>query len=116
MDYFPADVPSTATLLIGYFKPPNNVKRWIVEERDLKMMYSLCDPGSKVILWYETKVKNENDENNMPFVSKKKTSCEVVDHEEEIDTIFQQLQEQNWMHQNHVCGLNLSKPMIMSYV
>jgi len=69
IDCFPADVPSAATFLIGYFKPPNNIKRWIVEERDLKMTYSLCDPGSKVILWCETKVKNEN-ENNMPFVAK----------------------------------------------
>ena len=32
----PADVPNAATFQIGYFEPPNNVKRWIVEEKDLK--------------------------------------------------------------------------------
>ena len=48
MDCFPADVLSTASFQIGYFEPPNSVKRWIVDERDLKTMYSCYDPGSKV--------------------------------------------------------------------
>jgi len=95
MDCFPADVPSTATFQIGYFEPPNNTKRWIVEERDLKMMYSRYDPGSKVNLWCEAKAKNENDENDMPPVAKKKTSHETVDHEDDIDTIFHQLREKH---------------------
>lgn len=95
MDCFPADVSSTATFQIGYFEPPNNIKRWIVEERDLKMMYSRYDPGSKVNLWCEAKAKNENDENDIPPVAKKKTSHETIDHKDEIDTIFHQLREKH---------------------
>ena len=60
------------------------------------MMYSRYDPGSKVNLWCEAKAKNENDENDMPPVAKKKkTSHETVDHEDEIDTIFHQLREKH---------------------
>ena len=96
MDCFPADVPSTATFQIGYFEPPSNVKRWIVEERDLQTMYSHYDPGSKINLWCEAKAKlevKETDENDVPPVSKKKISREAVD--DEVDTIFQNLREKH---------------------
>ena len=58
-------------------------------------MYSQYDLSSKVNLWCEAKAKNENDENDMSPVSKKKTSRETVDRKDEIDTIFHQLQEKH---------------------
>jgi hypothetical protein len=101
MDCFPADVPSTAAFQIGYFEPPSNVKRWIVEERDLKRMYSQYDVGSKINLWCDTKAKNEEkeiDESDMhPVAKKRKTARETAREtlEDETDTIFRKLREKH---------------------
>ena len=102
MDSFPSDIPSTTDFQIGYFEPPSNTKRWIVDERDMKMMYSCYERGAKVNLWCEAKVKeavpekkHANDENEPPPSAKRKKATPREQLEEDTDVIFQDLKEKH---------------------
>ncbi len=97
MDSFPNDVPSTTDFQIGFFEPPNNTKRWLVDQRDLDTMYSRCHTGAKMTLWCERRVSGmpENStsdrENELP--APKKTKREQT--EADTDEAFQQLREKH---------------------
>ena len=46
MDYFQDKLPATTNFKLGYFEPPNNSKRWFVEQHDLQEMYRCWWPES----------------------------------------------------------------------
>lgn len=70
MDSFPSDIPNTTDFQMGYFEPPNNIKRWIVDARDLKEMYSCYEVGARINLWCDRKI--EQIEIEQPQAKKKK--------------------------------------------
>lgn len=90
MDSFPAEVPSTTNFQVGYLEPPNNSKRWLVEERDFVAMYETSEPGSKITLWCDAKTTEENSTvENEPPSKRKKTLRDT--QEEETEEIFTEL-------------------------
>ena len=56
MDSFPSELPPSKgiDLQIVFFNPPYNTKRWIIDERDLTVMYVSFELGSNINLWCET--------------------------------------------------------------
>ena len=81
---FPDDVPATKDFKLGYLE--GNVKRWIVEDRDLSVMYSTFQPTSKITLWCEAKNEGQNDPPS------KKRKLETASHElGSVDPIFEKL-------------------------
>ena len=101
MDTFTSDIPTTTDFQVGYFEPPSSTKRWIVDERDLKMMYSCYEAGAKVNLWCETRVKetvmkDTKDENEFPPSKRMKGNASKREQiEGDTDEIFQKLREKN---------------------
>lgn len=55
MKSFPTEVPSTSSFQVGYLEPPNNAKRWLIEERDLNAMYKFFEPGAKITIWCDAR-------------------------------------------------------------
>ena len=98
-DAFPDDLPAlTSDFYVGYFEPPNGAKHWIVDDRDLRSLYANCDPGSKINLWCEPKLPEENVDDSgtssQPAAKKKKgTTRESI--EVEIDSVFEQLKKKH---------------------
>ena len=95
-DAFPDDLPAlTSDIYVGYFEPPSGAKRWIVDDRDLQSLYTNHDPGSKINLWCEPKLPDENSNSgnsSEPAAKKKReTTCESIALE--TDTVFEQLKE-----------------------
>ena len=74
MDFFPADVLSTTSFQIGYLEPPSNTKRWLVEEHELIAMYEFFEPRSKINLWCDAKVTEENNPQESDPPGKKRKS------------------------------------------
>ena len=97
MDYFGNEVPSTTDFQVGYFEPPSNTKRWIVDERDLKMMYSCYEVGSKINLWCERRVEHIPDKDNEcpPSTRSPPSKRKKREQVETDDEIFKQLREKN---------------------
>ena len=97
-DSFPDDLPAlTSDFYVGYFEPPSGAKRWIVDDRDLQSLYANRDPGSKINLWCEPKLPDDNSNSGSssePAAKKKKgTTRESI--ELETDTVFEQLKEKH---------------------
>ena len=93
-DSFPDDLPAlTSDFYVGYFEPPSGAKRWIIDDRDLQSLYAKREPGSKINLWCESKLPEENhDDTSQPAPKKKKgTTRESI--ETETDFVFRQLKE-----------------------
>ena len=98
MDSFPSDIPNSMNFQVGYFEPPNNTKRWIVEERDLETMYGFYESGAKINLWCEARGNQELCNENEPPAKKKKATTRITQREQkedETDTIFKQLKEKH---------------------
>ncbi len=97
MDSFPNEVPSTTNFQIGYFEPPSNTKRWLVDRRDLETMYSCCPAGAKVTLWCERKVPGTPDNSDRKKEPRapppKKTKREQT--EADTDEAFKQLRDKH---------------------
>ena len=55
MDHFPNELAATTctNFKLGYFEPPSNTKRWLVEQRDLQEMYKSFSNGARITLWCE---------------------------------------------------------------
>ena len=89
MDSFPDDV-STTNIQLGYFEP---TKCWIMENRDLEVMYRNFKPGSKITLWCERGKGSSSSSNDEPLPKKRKT---INDEDlEEEDGIFDELKTKN---------------------
>ena len=88
MESFPSDVPRAADFQVGYFESSN--KRWLVEDKDLEVMYSIFQHGDKINLWCDRRIESRVDD-----------SCEVVakkrkqEKSDDCDTIFRTLQEKH---------------------
>ena len=101
VESFPSELPPSKGIdfQIGFFDPPYNTKRWIIDERDLTVMYASFESGSKINLWCETNadqspVATRVAEKVEPAAKKKKsTSRDSI--EDEIDTIFKKLKEKH---------------------
>ena len=90
MKSFSSEVPSTSSFQVGYLEPPSNTKRWLVEERDLEVMYKVFQPGAKINLWCDAKCDdNSNQENEPPLRKKSHRDCQ----EEEIEEVFSKLRK-----------------------
>lgn len=93
IDSFPNEVPSTSNFQVGYFEPPgNSAKRWIMEKRDLSKMYKSFGDSSKINLWCDRKLQDD-DENEDPVPKKKKKVIDIEHVQEHIDDIFQNLKK-----------------------
>ena len=100
MESFPDDLPTT-NFQVGYFEPPGNTKRWLIDERDLNSMYACIQSNgsSKVNLWCESIRQDQSthvcEEHGLPQAKKKKTSSSTKREqiEEETDEIFQKLKK-----------------------
>ena len=68
MESFPNEVPDHVTFQVGYYEGRSSTKRWIMESRDLKAMYSALKAGSKINLWWEGKSSSvtNNDDSEPP--------------------------------------------------
>ena len=99
-DAFPDDLPAlTSDFYVGYFEPPNGAKRWIVDDHDLRSLYANRDPGSKINLWCEPKLPEENVDDSgtssQPAAKKKKKGTTRESIEVEIDSVFEQLKKKH---------------------
>ena len=93
---FPYDMPGTTTFQLGYLE--GNTKRWVVEEKDLDVMYGTLGQNSKITLWCDAKIevddepakkKRKRDETNPgPSCS---DSCKV----DSVDLIFKELKKKH---------------------
>ena len=98
-DAFPDELPAlTSDFYVGYFEPPSGAKRWIIDDRDLQSLYAKRDPGSKINLWCEPKLPEENGDGSgasaQPAAKKKKgTTRESI--EVETESVFEQLKEKH---------------------
>lgn len=90
MDTFPMDLPASANFQLGYLEPPGSTKRWLVDQRDLKVMYDVFKPGSKINLWSEICI--EEDE---PPSKKRKMKQKDEDIAVQEDDIFEDLKKKN---------------------
>ena len=54
MKSFPNDVPRVADFQVGYYE--SNSKRWLVDGKDLEVMYSHIESGDKINLWCDRKI------------------------------------------------------------
>ena len=98
VESFPSELPHSKGIAfqIGFFGPPNNSKRWIFDDRDLTVMYSSVESGSKINLWCETsadQTPEETDKIEPSAKRKKNTSRDGI--EDELDAIFKQLKEKH---------------------
>ena len=97
-EFFPSEFPPSKGIAfqIGFFEPPNNSKRWNFDDRDLTVMYSALESGSKINLWCETSADQtlvEADKIEPSAKRKKNTSRDGI--EDELDAIFKQLKEKH---------------------
>ncbi len=96
IDSFANEVSTTGNFHVGYFEPPGNSnKRWIVEKRDLSTIYSVFEPGSKVNLWCERKVSEDDENENLEPRKKKKKVADKEHVQEDLDEIFHDLKEKH---------------------
>ena len=72
MESFPGEVPSTTSFQVGYLESPGSTKRWLVEDRDLIALYNSHEPGSKINLWCDAKIAEENSNHEREQPNKKK--------------------------------------------
>lgn len=98
VESFPSDLPRSKGMdfQIGFFDPPYNTKRWIIDERDLTVMYASFESGSKINLWCETNADQSPVEaDKLEPATKKKKSTTRDGIEDEIDIIFKKLKERH---------------------
>ena len=73
---FPNDIPSTSNFQLGYLE--GNTKRWIIEEKDLSVMYNRFTKGSKITLRCDGISDNScPPEVGPPSKRRKTTSCDL---------------------------------------
>ena len=91
---FSSDVPSTTDFQVGYLE--GNTKHWIVEKRDLMVMYSTFQPSSRITLWCDAKVSEPPGE---PAQKKRKTEASTPNNfpneADSVDLIFKKLKSTN---------------------
>lgn len=93
MKSFSSEVPSTSSFQVGYLEPPSNTKRWLVEDRDLEVMYGFFQSGAKINLWCDAKGDDDNSNRENEPPPKKKSQR---DHqEEETEEIFTKLRKKH---------------------
>ena len=95
MDAFPNDIPTSSDIQLGYFESPGNTKRWIVDKRDLRAMYTTFKPGSKINLWCERGKESSSVENVPPQPPQKKRRTKTEENFEEEDDIFDELRSKH---------------------
>ena len=97
LDTFPGDIPTTENFQVGYFEPPCNTKRWIVDKRDLTVMYDKFLPDSTITLWCDRSKQDDSVEvaEKEPVTQKKNKRSDRADIDEETDDIFRNLKEKH---------------------
>lgn len=98
IDAFPNEVSTNSNFQVGYFEPPANTKRWIMDKRDLLVMYHTFNSGSKINLWCEGRAASIGEE-EMPKRKKKKVAESEQFGEETDDAdkedVFQALKKKH---------------------
>ena len=92
MDHFPNELAATTctNFKLGYFEPPGNAKRWLVEQRNLQEMYKSFSNGARITLWCERLGSDPNDEQEKPRAPTPRERAE-----DELDEVFQQLKDKH---------------------
>ena len=95
MDHFPNELAATTctNFKLGYFEPPSNTKRWLVEQRDLQEMYKSFSNGARITLWCERLGSDPNDE--APAQKKPRAPTPRERAEDELHEVFQQLKDKH---------------------
>ena len=95
IDAFPNDISFTENFQVGYLEPPSNTKRWIVDKRDLTIMYDKFIRDTKITLWCDRSKQDNSLDVNKEAVSlqKKKKRSDKVDNDKEMVEIFHTLKE-----------------------
>ena len=90
IESFPNDVPRVADFQVGYFE--SNTKRWLVDDKDLEVMYSHFESGDKINLWCDRKILSKEDNGDDCEVRTKKKKPEESNDD---DAIFHKLREKH---------------------
>ena len=90
LESFPNDVPRVADLQVGYFE--SNSKRWLVDDKDLEVMYSHSESGDNINLWCDRKILSKEDNGDDCEVQTKKKKQEESNDD---DAIFHKLREKH---------------------
>ena len=95
MDAFPNDIPTSTNVQLGYFEPPGATKRWLMDHRDLQLMYNAFKHGSKINLWCERGKGSTFAEDEFQQPPQKKRKTKKDEDAEEDDCIFDELKSKN---------------------
>ncbi len=91
---FPQEISSTADCQMGYFVK-SNTKRWIVEKKDLSVMYESFDIGSDITLWCDG-IRESGNTGGEPPSKKRKTDGQAVVSDTVVDDEnFKKLKEKH---------------------